>query len=279
MRRVAGLALPLALICAGAARADYVFLANLTGDQVVPPSDTPAGGLGVCILDDAQSQLTVILTGFLLQGPIFASHIHNAPPGQNGFVVFGLVGAGFQNPVIKVWDDSQPFTRFTPYLPALWAGNLYFVIHTDAFSGGEVRGQIEPLDDPYINSPSIYLAPLDGSQQVPPVDTPAGGFGVALLDGSQTQVTVLLSAFGIASPIVASHIHQGAAGTNGLVVFPLTGGDFNNPVIRVWVDQFPYYLAPYLDDLQNGGLYFNVHSEDHSGGDVRGQIYSIDAFR
>ncbi len=88
-----------------------------------------------------------------------------------------------------------------------------------------------------------------------------------VLNEAQTQVTLVVSAFGIASPIFASHVHSGACGQFGFVEFGITGSDFTNPVVRVW--NIPERL---VQPLLDGRLYINIHTEAYPGGELRGQI-------
>jgi hypothetical protein len=79
---------------------------------------------------------------------------------------------------------------------------------------------------------------------------------------------------------LAAHIHCGVTGENGLVGVTLfagpmgskdkvmgsfTGPDPNNGC--EWED-----LADVLDAMASGGAYVNVHTENHGGGEIRGQV-------
>ena len=80
------------------------------------------------------------------------------------------------------------------------------------------------------------------------------------------------------------HIHAAPAGSNGgiqfgmkdpnhdtddLVINPVTGR-----ITGVWdgTEGNGTTLAAQLNNLLNNGLYFNVHTPDHPGGEIRGQI-------
>jgi len=72
-----------------------------------------------------------------------AAHIHAAPTGTNGSIVFG-----FTNPTL-IFDQATAgdtrFTetyRFSDFMDDLRAGGLYVNVHSPAFPGGELRGQI-----------------------------------------------------------------------------------------------------------------------------------------
>ena len=66
----------------------------------------------------------------------------------------------------------------------------------------------------------------------------------------------------------ASHIHMGAAGSNGPVIVPFTKSGDNAfsaaPDAKLTEEQFAAYKA--------GKLYVNVHSAKDPGGEIRGQL-------
>jgi hypothetical protein len=74
-----------------------------------------------------------------LDGDQTVSHIHRAPLGQSGGVVFGFnnPGGGWPLAGSAVWTDLS-----TTNVDDLFAGNFYANFHTTAFPGGEIRGQI-----------------------------------------------------------------------------------------------------------------------------------------
>ena len=106
---------------------------------------------------------------------------------------------------------------------------------------------------------------LSGSNEVPPVTTPASGTGTVTINPDHS-VTASITVTGMTP--TASHIHEGAAGANGPVIVPFTKtGDntFAAPVGAKLTDsQYASYKA--------GNLYVNVHSAQHPGGEIRAQL-------
>lgn len=126
----AALVLGLAVTGAGAQTA-YTFV--LDGSQEVPAVATSAIGVGFATLD-ASNNLTVTIQHNVTPAVTMA-HIHQAPAGSNGPVVFGFT-------VALTSPFSETFSLSAAQVLDLNAGNYYVNLHTAANPGGEIRGQI-----------------------------------------------------------------------------------------------------------------------------------------
>jgi hypothetical protein len=106
---------------------------------------------------------------------------------------------------------------------------------------------------------------LTGSQEVPPVNSPASGSGTITV-AADKSVSGSVTTSGVAG--TAAHIHQAAAGQNGPVIIPLakTGDNtWSVPAGAKLTDaQYDAYKA--------GNLYVNVHSDANKGGEIRAQL-------
>lgn len=162
-----------ALLAAGALAAPSagatLFVAKLTSDQEVPGVPFQgSSGVGVFILNAAKTELSyeIRLFGLDLDGAqtpgdvndnVTRTHIHRAPAGANGPIVFGQIDGNpalrndpddlvvdAVNGIIKgVWDLGEGnATTLGAELAQLFAHNLYFNVHTSDRPGGEIRGQI-----------------------------------------------------------------------------------------------------------------------------------------
>lgn len=110
-----------------------------------------------------------------------------------------------------------------------------------------------------------YSALLDGSQEVPPVATPAGGAGSFTLDPSKI-LSFNIHFTGLIGTETGAHIHGPAVpGTNAGVIFALPAG---SPKVGTLGPLTPAQEA----DLNAGLWYVNIHSSFRSGGEIRGQI-------
>ncbi|RPI23810.1 MAG: CHRD domain-containing protein [Acidobacteria bacterium] len=189
---------------------------------------------------------------------VTAAHIHRAPAGTNGGIIHPFDSA--------VSPFRGLFQLTAAELTDLQAGNLYVNVHSTAYPGGEIRGQIGPRAD------SAVSFPLEASQETGNVTSTATGRCMAVLSPDDSAFTVGCS-HNVASAS-AAHIHAAAAGTDGSVVFGFatptlifdraTAGDTR------FTDTYRY--ADFLDDLRAGGLYVNVHSPTYPSGEIRGQI-------
>lgn len=105
---------------------------------------------------------------------------------------------------------------------------------------------------------------LSGAQEVPPVNVTGSGSGSFRLAEDGT-ITGSVSTEGVAG--TAAHIHLGAKGRNGPVIVPLAkmGDTYSVPEGRK-------LTAAQISAWKAGGLYVNVHTARHKGGEVRGQI-------
>jgi len=106
---------------------------------------------------------------------------------------------------------------------------------------------------------------LTGSQEVPPVNASGTGTGTVSVADDMT-VTAKITTQGVNG--VAAHIHEGAAGSNGPVIVPMEkSGD------GVWTSKPGHKLtAAQYEAYKAGRTYFNVHTAQNKGGEVRGQI-------
>ncbi len=113
--------------------------------------------------------------------------------------------------------------------------------------------------------PRLFVANLDGSQEIPPHATPARGTATILLDKNQTRAFVSLRFRDLSAPQTVAHLHGPApAGQSASPIFDLPVGNFTD----FQIDVTPAQVA----DLKAGLWYVNVHSTAFPGGEIRGQF-------
>jgi hypothetical protein len=133
-------------------RADFLFRADLTSGQEPPPiSTSPATGVGLFTLNDAETQLSFAVTYQNLNGTITGAHFHDGPFGVRGTLVHQADITGLtpgSGTFTGVWTstDVEPLTP--AYVRDMFAGNTYFDFHTAAFPRGDTRGQLGFVPEP-----------------------------------------------------------------------------------------------------------------------------------
>jgi hypothetical protein len=270
MRKLTGSVL-LAVMCSTASApvfAQTYFTAQLSGAQEVPPVTTTGTGFGRVTLNAAQTDITVSIHYTTANGTVTMGHIHGpADVGANGPVIFNLSPATGVNAGSVV---GSTFAITPAQVTELRNGRFYFNVHSTANPGGEIRGQIV-ADTPWI-------ATLDSGQEVPPNATIGTGSGVVSVSPDETRILVTLSWSGLSGNAVMGHIHQGAAGANGPVIFNLS------PAAATAGSVIDQQFTPTPAQLAAGkanGWYFNIHTNANPGGEIRGQIIErlfVDAF-
>ncbi len=118
---------------AGSGNPPRVFVAELGGDQEVPPSATAASGACSGLLNGDASALSLTCTHDV--AGVIAAHIHQGPRGADGPIICDL------------GDGTSPIQGTCPLtvaqLAALRQGGLYVNVHSATFAGGEIRGQLD----------------------------------------------------------------------------------------------------------------------------------------
>lgn len=253
------------LAWAAPARADQRFYATLTGGQQVPAVASSGAGVGTVVLNTAETQITVNMSFSGLSSAANAAHIHGpAAAGANAGILFDFSGV---TPAATSGSiPEQVFAIDATQVSQLKAGQFYFNIHTGNFGSGEIRGQIGPAPA------QRFTATLAGWQQVPSVVSGGTGTGTVLLNGDETQIVVNLSFSGLTSVAIAAHIHgAAAAGANASVLF-----DFSGVIPSATSGSIPaqmYSITPaQVAQLKAGQFYFNIHTTNFTGGEIRGQI-------
>ena len=119
-------------------------------------------------------------------------------------------------------------------------------------------------DDPAPDPNVAFAATLNGASEVPANPSTASGSATANYNTDTKILTVITTYSGVTA--VAGHIHKGAIGVAGGVIFPFT--NLTSPI---------NLTTPPLDAAQEADLmanlyYVNIHSAAFPGGEIRGQL-------
>jgi uncharacterized repeat protein (TIGR01451 family) len=135
-------------------------------------------------------------------------------------------------------------------------GNVFIVSNTNG-AVYEITGR----------EPTLFVANLNGAQEVPPNNSAATGTATLLLSPDETSARVSLNFSGLSSAETVAHVHgPSGPGVTAPVLFPLPQAEFSDFVISLSAND--------VQQLKSGLLYVDVHSNTFSSGEIRGQFQS-----
>jgi hypothetical protein len=134
---------------------------------------------------------------------------------------------------------------------------------------------------------------LSGANEVPSVNSPGAGTVAVVLDPTAQTIQIIASFFGLTTPDVAAHIHCCAPlGTNAGVATTLPAflgfprgvmqGTYLSPLFSLLDPTFynpafvtgtiPQAEAALVAGIEGGQSYFNIHTTQNPGGEIRTQL-------
>lgn len=116
-------------------------------------------------------------------------------------------------------------------------------------------------------------ATINQAQENPATGSPATGTAIMLYDVRQNTFDLFVSINGMTNTATASHIHEAAPGLNGPVVAGLGAEAVYTRAGANLTAKF--FNVTYLGDklrLLQGSAYFNIHTAQFGGGEIRGQL-------
>ena len=120
----------------------------------------------------------------------------------------------------------------------------------------------------------MFTANLEGSNEVPPVNTSATGTAHLQVSPDGKNMMYDISATNL-NGFMMAHIHQGKARENGQPITSalpigkgkITSSDLQGPLLGKQI--------PDLVNIIKSGAYVNVHTDKNQNGEIRGQLMSI----
>jgi hypothetical protein len=232
--------------------AQTLWVASLTGAQEVPPVTSAARGQASLILSADQTTLRYHLTTSGLTATGVRTLI--------GMAGMQAASAHQLTPIAQTMDGIIILTPAD--LQALLQKHLSIDVTTTANPGGELRGQI------ILPGEVLYSATMSASDEVP---TPTGSSGTGaaqfILNPSKTTLAYEAVWSQLTGPATQSHIHTGAPGVAGPVLYPLAlnaAGTGATGSLTVTPSD--------VTALDLGQIYVNAHTAANPSGEVRGQL-------
>ncbi len=224
--------------------------AILEGANEIPSVTTTGKGTVAMMYVENGRSLWFSLTVNGLSGAVTGAHFHG-PAGLNGSagVQFAIPGFHPRASTTGIWRGVTP-----QQAEMLASGQMYVNIHTAAKPSGEIRGQVMGLQvpPPMVNA----YASLSGSAELPPTSSMGSGTGIFELDTKAGTLMYSLVCSGLSGPITKAHIHSGAAGVAGPMLFDLTGGiGANGMTVNGKLENV---TSEQMKNLGERQLYFNV---------------------
>ena len=253
---------------------EMIFVSTLAGTQSVPAFNSPGSGTVTGVLTG--NSLAVSGTFMGLAGDFAASHIHMAPAGRTGGVIFPLtetLDADLRGGSYAAADNT--FELSDEQVQTLKDRYYYVNIHTMALGSGEIRGQLLPMSEKYL------ATSLKGANENPPAASTGTGNVVLEITGNTLIATGgfndLVGDFAM-QIAGGSHIDTADAANIGGITFGLTvdlDDDLKGGKYKAADNTFTI-----TDDekasLMNGGTYVNIHTSEVNSGELRGQVLNID---
>jgi len=146
--------------------------------------------------------------------------------------------------------------------------------------------------------PTTFVGNLAGANEVPLVVSPGTGLATVVLDPTAQTIQVNVTFSGLTSNDVAAHIHCCAplgtnagvattvpafpgfplgvtSGTYSSALFDLTQPTIYNPAFVTLQGGLSQAEAALIAGIQTGMTYFNIHTVNNPGGEIRGQLFPI----
>jgi hypothetical protein len=148
---------------------------------------------------------------------------------------------------------------------ALVSAALTLSLCTACGGGGGYAGtSVSPVNtDPVLE---IFNTNLSGAQETPANFSMATGTGIVTLDSGTKEMIATVQISGLSA--TAAHVHEGALGVAGPVLFPLLETFSGSGSWKTTVTLTDTQITA----LRAGQYYFNIHSVAFPDGEIRGQI-------
>jgi|GEM_PF-4041316 len=227
-------------------------------------SQSSGSGIAAFLWHNDSLQFDITVNG--ISGNLTGVRIHS----ENDSILAGMDAFIDRNSVRGTFENRGLNDNL---MLQLLSGTAWLVVNTTGDPDGGLRGRI------HLETGINYGAFLDPEQAgiTDSFDTIPVGLSTFNLGADSMMLEVNVMVSNLTSPVTNAHLHYGAPGQTGPPVVPLmpyfTGQRFTG---MVNLDSLPDREA-FLDSLNAGLVYVNVHTENYPGGEVRGQLARHDA--
>ena len=124
-------------------------------------------------------------------------------------------------------------------------------------------------DDDDNNNTILFSGTMSGANEVPAVSSTAAGSVSGSFDVNSKILTITVTYTGLSTAITIWHVHKGAVGVSGP---PVAGLNYGTMGASPFTWSSGALDAAMEADLMNNLWYVNIHTVDHGGGEIRGQL-------
>lgn len=114
---------------------------------------------------------------------------------------------------------------------------------------------------------TTFTATLSGDHEIPAVTTDATGTAIFTVDDVAKTICGKVTYADLSSSLSAMHIHEGDDTVASGGVIQAIANDASPVNVNI-----ENVTADKLTKILTGETYFNIHSKDHGGGEIRGQL-------
>lgn len=116
----------------------------------------------------------------------------------------------------------------------------------------------------------VYTATLTGANETPPITTTANGIGTFTVSGNNINYVITIANWPAGRTLTAAHIHRRPIrpDTSAGVLLGWTAGSLTTTGGSGTIAATDAQLT----EIRAGGTYFNVHSSQNGGGEIRGNL-------
>lgn len=193
-----------------------------------------------------------------------AAHLHNAPLGVTGEVVFNMTDDLLENLIVGV---DLPIDK--SLVKNILSGDIYLNVHTEANPDGEIRGQLYRL------ARDGYTYDICAQQEIPAPNGAANvsGSGMFAFNRDMDEAHLMVVVNKLSSEFTGAHIHNAAMSETGGVIFPFTDNFANGGAFLYFTgDSETPFNGDFAEIIRNRNGYVNIHTANNPAGEIRGQI-------